>query len=153
MPLNNLWNGSPFFKSIAKISAIRDFISAHKVTVSNYTVFECGNVINQKKLTKCKINGNKHLSMESSYLRLNHYWCRSKEEYVELRNFNGRKHAPMQKFKNWNELTNQIEDFKILDYLNKKKVSITNLSPRIQERYNKHVQNNNMSVFDIHQFL
>ena len=51
----------------------------------------------------------------------------------------------MEKFKNWNEVTNQIEDFKILDYLNKKKVPLNNLPPRIQERYYKYTQNGNIS--------
>ena len=150
MPLNNLWNGAPFFKSIAKISSISSFISAHKVTVSGPTVLECGNVIRQQnkknKLSKCKIIGNKHLSMEPSYLRLNHYWCRSEEEYYTLRNFQGKRgRNKKNKFISWNNFTNTIEDFKILDYLNKRKELINNLPPKIQERYYKYIENGNIS--------
>ena len=132
MKLSNHWRDKrAVFKSIARVSSIQNFQSSHKIIVNNKIITERGQELSINNLNKSKIKNGKRINTESAYLRLNHYWCRSEEEYYTLRNFRGNSGAKKKKkFSNWNKITNLLEDYKILDFLNRDQPPIVTVSKK-----------------------
>jgi hypothetical protein len=103
------------YKSMVKINDVKKFITSHKTIVNNETIYESLHLVNEKFRTKSNLNKR----YEPKNLRLNHYWCRSKEEFLNIKNHYYPKDKVEKKFNEWNKGCNTIQDFSAINFFNK----------------------------------
>ena len=100
---------------------IEKFDSSHKTTTTQLTLRESLQIINDIKHLHISIMHNIGV-YEAKYIRLNHYWCRSEEEYHTLRNFHpGRDGRIGDSWKLLDKKSNDFEETTIMDYKEKRK--------------------------------